>query len=626
MPQLGRFDSSYHDPTTGRPRRNISVQLYREGATVSGNQSGSSPFSISVRHRGKIAAADSVFLDTTTGTEYTVDSVTATTVIISGFVGTLNLTNGQRLIPSNNLPTLYSDDQGGATTPNPLTTSALGRAACSMENGAYEVIAGGLLFSAQVIGGEAPSVVYSGESDGASAIAHIEDTRFSMATAGAKLKSFRNLGTEKASIDKDGTGVFPRIGPVSSTTAGGALRIIDGVMFPLTVAGVQAALDECETVGGGTVKIPSAAGIAVTSTSVKIPNRVRLSGHGQQGSTATFIASASTNVSAMVENKTQDGTQAYAYIEHVQINGNKSSGALVTAGLYLKSVYVGSRIKDTLVIGCSGNGIKLDGGAAAGLGQIVLDNIIVSTSNDHNILITGPVSQVYGFQVGSESVAAGKAQIKITNAAASASFGHILIGLNFEGTTAADGLWLDGCSNVQVCGIADDGNGSALNLIKITGSVGGSDGAFAAGGHVILNANANLTTIIDDQVAGVTVGNAQGRFVRWYSSPIASATLDASQIVGLQPARKGVAITAAATITPVQGSSYFVVNGNTGITSITATARDNGRIIVLRFSGTPTITDGSNLIMAGNLVASADDTLTMVCDGTNWVEIARSVN
>lgn len=160
MPQLGRFDETYTDPATGKPRRNASVTLYREGGTVSGAQSGTSPLTVTVRHRGKIAAADSVFVGTTTGTTYTVDSVTATTAVLSGFVGTLSLVNGDRLIPSNSLPTLYGDDQGGATTGNPLTTSAMGRAQCWMEFGAYDVIVSGggtttTLFSAQVTPTEA---------------------------------------------------------------------------------------------------------------------------------------------------------------------------------------------------------------------------------------------------------------------------------------------------------------------------------------------------------------------------------------------------------------------------------------------------------------------------------------
>lgn len=75
---------------------------------------------------------------------------------------------------------------------------------------------------------------------------------------------------------------------------------------------------------------------------------------------------------------------------------------------------------------------------------------------------------------------------------------------------------------------------------------------------------------------------------------------------------------------PVLGS-IFSISGTTDITSIVATG-NNGRRVTLVFQGILTFTDGSNLKLAGNLVTTADDTITLVCDGTNWYETARSVN
>ncbi len=88
----------------------------------------------------------------------------------------------------------------------------------------------------------------------------------------------------------------------------------------------------------------------------------------------------------------------------------------------------------------------------------------------------------------------------------------------------------------------------------------------------------------------------------------------------------GGTIPSAATITiPSTGKTFFV-SGTTNITSITAT-NQSGREITLIFQGILTFTDGSNLRLAGNLVTSADDTITLVCpDGVNWYEKCRSVN
>lgn len=85
---------------------------------------------------------------------------------------------------------------------------------------------------------------------------------------------------------------------------------------------------------------------------------------------------------------------------------------------------------------------------------------------------------------------------------------------------------------------------------------------------------------------------------------------------------------AAALPIPVYGS-IFSVSGTTTITSITAAVFDsnhNGREITLIFQGALTFTDGSNLKLAGNFVTTANDTITLVSDGTNWYEKARSVN
>jgi hypothetical protein len=51
-----------------------------------------------------------------------------------------------------------------------------------------------------------------------------------------------------------------------------------------------------------------------------------------------------------------------------------------------------------------------------------------------------------------------------------------------------------------------------------------------------------------------------------------------------------------------------------------------GANVTLVFADALTVTDGSNLRLNGNFTTSADDTLTLVCDGTNWYEVARSAN
>jgi hypothetical protein len=84
-------------------------------------------------------------------------------------------------------------------------------------------------------------------------------------------------------------------------------------------------------------------------------------------------------------------------------------------------------------------------------------------------------------------------------------------------------------------------------------------------------------------------------------------------------------VASAATIALPHGEEVISISGTTNITSITALGHTNRRVTLV-FAGILTFTDGSNLKLAGNFVTTADDTITLVCDGTNWYEVARSVN
>jgi hypothetical protein len=91
------------------------------------------------------------------------------------------------------------------------------------------------------------------------------------------------------------------------------------------------------------------------------------------------------------------------------------------------------------------------------------------------------------------------------------------------------------------------------------------------------------------------------------------------------PPPAAVTIASASTIAIPLGQRVANISGTTGITNITATGH-SGTMIVLIFAAALTVTDGGNLRLAGNFTTTADDTLTLTCDGTNWFEMARSVN
>lgn len=85
-------------------------------------------------------------------------------------------------------------------------------------------------------------------------------------------------------------------------------------------------------------------------------------------------------------------------------------------------------------------------------------------------------------------------------------------------------------------------------------------------------------------------------------------------------------VASAASITLSTAAEVFTISGTTNITSISAASAVESRVVTLIFQGVLTFTDGNNLKLAGDFVTTADDTITLACNGTNWYEIARSAN
>lgn len=83
-------------------------------------------------------------------------------------------------------------------------------------------------------------------------------------------------------------------------------------------------------------------------------------------------------------------------------------------------------------------------------------------------------------------------------------------------------------------------------------------------------------------------------------------------------------VASASTTTLPENASVIEVTGTTEMKKINASRA--GRKVTLVFASTPTVKDGENLKLSADLVATADDSLSLVCNGTNWYETGRSVN
>lgn len=91
------------------------------------------------------------------------------------------------------------------------------------------------------------------------------------------------------------------------------------------------------------------------------------------------------------------------------------------------------------------------------------------------------------------------------------------------------------------------------------------------------------------------------------------------------PVARGADLSSSATPTLKLGT-LFHVTGTTSTTSLTPCVTWDRRPITFIYDSTAGFTDGGNLKLNGDFVATADDSIVLQYDGTNWYELSRSVN
>lgn len=218
--------------------------------------------------------------------------------------------------------------------------------------------------------------------------------------------------------------------------------------------------------------------------------------------------------------------------------------------------------------------------------------------------------------------------------------------------------------------LATGGGGGTFNGGAVTGATSFLDGA-----NFQVKNTADQTKILQFDVSGVTTGNtvtpfvlsgtsvgpavlydagsflmsATGVFTSWSGGSIgfaSNATLTSASTADVAWRRlaAGVMTQRAATTTsigslsggganvasadplPVPTGLIFHVTGTTNFTNITTTNMVTGACFTIIFDGILTVTDGGNLKLLANYVTTADDTLTLCFDGTNYYELSRSAN
>jgi hypothetical protein len=189
---------------------------------------------------------------------------------------------------------------------------------------------------------------------------------------------------------------------------------------------------------------------------------------------------------------------------------------------------------------------------------------------------------------------------------------------------------------------------NSKNELRLNATLVLRDGSQAGGDGVTMSYdNATNDFLVYDSAQGDLFSFGQNGALQvrdsarigWTSSSSVTGTLDttlarfSAGVVRLQDNLQntkaligGGANVSSAAALPLPTGRVFHVTGTTSITSITSTNFASGVCITLIFDNALTFTDGGNLRLAGNFVTTADDTISLCYDGTNWFETGRSVN
>ena len=393
MARIGRFERFIQD-TAGNGVGSVNVEIRKQGATVNGDQSGTSPLTITVNDPGAITSSDNVVVGTGT-TTHAVDSVTTTTVVVSGFGGTLAVSDDDRLSPTTNLPSLFNDALSVEALTNPLVSAvSTGLAIGWVRGGFYDIhVSGGSPTAVTTVLQEDTFVMgednVSRAFDSATQDGWIWDSA-ALTTAGAAHTSFKVNGTEIFRIDKDGdletiTGVFNSTIANSGTNIAfdfNSLNTLSGTTKLLRVTNntVEKFLMEDDgawtSQGGGTL---AAGNLAI------------------DGSTAKVVFETDTNLYRSAANtlKTDDSLLVGASLK---VNGfvriSDTATAIVISGGII-TVVIGNTIVDTEGAAASDDLDTINGGTSGALLVLSAENVartVVCKDGTGNLQLAGDFS------------------------------------------------------------------------------------------------------------------------------------------------------------------------------------------------------------------------------------------
>jgi len=303
---------------------------------------------------------------------------------------------------------------------------------------------------------------------------------------------------------------------------------------------------------------------------------------------------------------TADNITAYnSAINNLTVVGNISRGGL-NNGIHIG----GNRITVTgnVVYGATQHGIQIRAQDSGGT-TVEMTDFVVS----NNISNGNGLSGFWFYKTTHGTVSGNVARVNAAHGFAMDEVGYSTIAANSASSNTLVGFKNVTASlvNIYSNNIAASNGSHGFQLENTTLSNISGNNIRANGGYGFIGGGTtSANVIVGNNVRLNTAGDidAQPSNTRIVNNDIGTARTLAS----------------AATVTLPTNGDYFYITGTTNITSITGSWIE--RRVTLQFDDVLTMTDGSNLNMAGNFVTTWKDTISFIFDGTNWVETSRSIN
>jgi Head domain of trimeric autotransporter adhesin len=357
----------------------------------------------------------------------------------------------------------------------------------------------------------------------------------------------------------------------------------------------------------------------------------------------------------------------------LQSNTSGSSNSAIGIGALANNT-TGGRNTATGIFALSTNAI---GASNSAFGTVTLAN---NTTGNNNSAFGD--SALYSNVTGSRNIAVGNGSLQDNTADSNTAVGLFALTSNTTGST--NSALGDGALYSNLSGLQNDAFGFNTLSSNTTGSFNTAMGHGAIGsntigsqntalGNAALNSNVSgnnnvavgissmylatgsFNTVVGSNAAGnLTTGN--NNIVIGVNTNVASPTANHQLVIGnaiygtginvLTSTKIGIATNSPNTTLDVNGNfalrssgalvatiaaaditkSYIRYSGTTTFNTIVA-GLQQGQILIIEFTANVTVTDNTgNLRLNGNFIATVDDTLQLIWNGSNWIELQRSAN